>query len=285
MNEVQSMGLYKFAKRVVPYEWKVRFHSIKTLSQDVAARGGNRLSGGVPIPPGDLIYLVSGHRSASRFLRRGLVVSNTIREILERNGVDIEHCNAILDFGCGVGRIMRHWNALQHPALHGTDYNARLVEWCRENLRFAEFKVNCLSEALPYEPETFDFIYAFSVFTHLSEPLQFFWMNELSRVLRPGGYIYFTTHGDYFLPQLSVEEKEKFLSGQLVVRAAEESGSNLCTTYHPVAYVRRHLAQEFSVIDLIPGTAEGDVLHDIYLLKKTARDRTRATERTDPAVL
>ena len=264
------MRPYQFVKRIAPYEWKVRFHSIKTLSQDVAARVGNRLRGGIPLPPGDLIYLVSGHRSASRFLRRGLVASNTIREILERNGVEIEHCSAILDFGCGVGRIMRHWNALQHPALHGTDYNTRLVEWCTKNLSFADFKVNALSDGLPYEPETFDFIYAFSVFTHLSEPLQFFWMKELSRVLKPGGYIYFTTHGNYFLPQLSVEEKEKFLSGQLVVRAAEESGSNLCATYHPVAYVRKNMAREFSLVDFTAGAAEGALLHDIYLWKKSA---------------
>ena len=265
------MGPYQFVKRVVPYEWKVRVHSIKTLSPDIAARVWNRLRGGIPLPPGDLIYLVSGHRSASRFLRRGLVANKTIRGVLKRNGVEIEHCSAILDFGCGVGRIMRHWNALQHPALHGTDYNPKLVEWCKKNLSFAEFQVNTLSDGLPYGPETFDFIYAFSVFTHLSEPLQFFWMNELSRVLRPGGHIYFTTHGDYFFPQLSVEEKEKFLSGQLVVRAAKESGSNRCATYHPAAYVRGNMAREFSLVDFIPGRAEGDLLHDIYLLKKPAR--------------
>ena len=265
------MDPYQFLKRVAPYEWKVRFHAIETLPEDIAARVWNRLRGGIPVPPGDLIYLVSGHRSASRFLRRGLVATKTICEILERNGVEIEHCRAILDFGCGVGRIMRHWNALQHLALHGTDYNPTLVKWCKENLSFAEFQVNGLSEGLPYEPENFDFIYAFSVFTHLSEPLQFFWMNELSRVLRRGGYIYFTTHGDYFFPQLSVEEKEKFLSGQVVVRGAEESGSNLCAAYHPAVYVREKMAREFSLIDFIPGAADGDLLHDIYLLKKPLR--------------
>ena len=265
----KHMRLYQFVKRVTPYGWKVRFHSVKILSQDIAARVENRLRGGIPLPPGDLIYLVSGHRSASRFLRRGLVASSTIRKILERNGVEMDQCDAILDFGCGVGRIMRHWNALQHPALHGTDYNTRLVEWCTKNLTFGEFKVNTLSDGLPYDSETFDFVYAFSVFTHLSESLQFFWMNELSRVLRPGGYIYFTTHGDYFLPQLSVAEKEKFLSGQLVVRAAEEAGSNLCSTYHPVAYVQRNMPREFSTVDFIPGAADGDLLHDIYLCKKS----------------
>lgn len=264
------MGLYQLAKRAVPYEWKVRVLSTEALTKDFAVRVWNYLTGGIPLPPGEFIYLVSGHRSASRFLRRGRVVSKTIRETLEKNGLEIEHFHAILDFGCGVGRVMRHWNALRRTALHGTDYNPRLVEWCRENLKFAEFRVNALSARLPYEPESFDFVYAFSVFTHLSESLQFFWINELSRVLKPGGYIYFTTHGDYFFPQLSVEEKEKFLDGQLVVRVAEQSGSNTCVAYHPAAYVRENMARDFSVVDFIPGRVGGDLLHDIYLFKKPA---------------
>lgn len=144
----------------------------------------------------------------------------------------------------------------------------RALRWCKGNLKFAEFQVNNLSSRLPYEPETFDFIYAYSVFTHLSESSQFFWINELSRVLKPGGYVYFTTHGDSFLSQLSAEEKEAFLDGQLVVRGAEQSGSNTCSTYHPTAFVRGNLAQDFSVLDFIPGRAEGDLLHDIYLLMK-----------------
>lgn len=163
---------------------------------------------------------------------------------------------------------MRHWDSLRHPVLHGTDYNAALVGWCKEHLKFAEFRVNTLSERLPYEPETFDFLYAFSVFTHLSEPLQFFWIGEWSRVLKPGGYVFFTTHGGYFLPQLTAEEKERFLNGQLVVDGAEKSGSNKCATYHPEVYVRENLARNFSVVDFIPGRAEGDLLQDIYLLKK-----------------
>lgn len=262
------MGPYQFVKRVVPYKWKVRVHSTKTLPKDIAVRIGNRLRGGIPLPPRELIYLVSGHRSASRFLRRGRVASKTIRATLEKNGLEIEHFNSILDFGCGVGRIMRHWNLLQRPILHGTDYNSRLIEWCKENLRFAEFQVNTLSDRLLYKPETFDFIYAFSVFTHLSESLQFHWINELSRVLKPGGHIYFTTHGDYFFPQLRVEEKEKFLNGQLVVRGSEQSGSNTCATYHPATYVRENMARNLFLVDFIPGGAKGDLLHDIYLFKK-----------------
>jgi SAM-dependent methyltransferase len=265
------MGLSRFMKDLVPFRWKVRFHSKETLTQDIAARVANRLRGGCPLPSRNFIYLVSGHRSAERFLRRGLVAQQTIRHVLASNGIELKPGAAILDFGCGVGRIMRHWKPVPHLALYGTDYNPRLVEWCRRNLSFAEFGVNALAGKLPYAAERFDFIYAFSVFTHLSEPLQCFWMQELSRVLRPGGQLYFTTHGEYFLPQLSLAEQAQFLQGQLVVRAPTDSGSNLCASYHPASYVRNNLARQLSLVDFIPGSAEGDLLQDIYLLEERGR--------------
>ena len=264
------MGLYQSVKRVVPNEWKVRVRSLRTLPKDIAVRVWSRFRGGIPLPPKELIYFVTAHRSASTFLRSGHLASKTIRQTLEKHGLEIERLNAVLDFGCGVGRIMRHWNLLQGPVLHGTDYNSRLVEWCQDNLKFAEFQVNTLSHRLRYEPETFDFIYAASVFTHLSEPLQFYWLDELSRVLKPGGHLYFTTHGDYFFPHLRVEEKEKLLNGQLVVRETEQSGSNRCAAFHPATYVRENMTRNFFLVDFIPGSAKRGFLQDIYLFKKPA---------------
>jgi SAM-dependent methyltransferase len=265
------MGLYKAAKRHVPLKWKERYHSLRTVPNDVGVRFRNRLNGGLPVPPGRLIYLVAGHVRAEWFLRGGRTASEAIRETLEKNGIEIEGLDDILDFGCGVGRIMRHWSSLRHPALHGTDYNPKLVAWCKSNLTFAEFRVNPLSGELPYEPDSFDFVYAFSVFTHLSEELQFHWLDELSRVLRPGGYAYITTHGDYYLNDLSAEQQEQYRSGRLVVRWPEQSGENVCSAFHPESYVREKWAEVFSVVDFIPSGAKGDSEHDVYLVRKPAR--------------
>jgi SAM-dependent methyltransferase len=263
-----SSSLYKSVKSVVPLPLKEGYHKHKSAPHDMAARVVSRLKGRPAIPPGKLIHLVAGHKSAKAFLAGGRSASDTIRGILGNNGLQIEQFGAVLDFGCGVGRIMRHWNSTRGPAWHGTDYNPDLIAWCRKNLPFAEFGVNTLSGPLSYDAKTFDFIYAFSVFTHLKEPLQFHWINELARVLKPGGYLYLTTHGEHYVSVLNAEERAQFERGELVVREQQESGSNRCAVFHPPSYMRERVAKDFTVVDFIPCGAQGDSMHDAYLLRK-----------------
>ena len=262
------MSVFQTLKRAVPLEWKVGFHEYKVLPKYYATRVKNRLEGQPPIPPADLIYLVAGHRNPQQFLDTGRTTNEAIRRLLQKHDLKVEQFGAILDFGCGVGRIMRHWRTTKGPALHGTDYNPALVDWCKSNLKFSEFRVNPLAGELPYEPETFDFIYAFSVFTHLSEPLQFFWINELRRVLKPGGYIWFTTHGENYVSALTPEELKRFRSGELVIREDKQSGSNFCAVFHPPSYVPEKLAQNFTIVDFVPGGEHSDSVHDVHLLRK-----------------
>lgn len=262
------MGLYQSLKRAVPLEWKEAFHKRNSLPQHLAVRLTNRLKGEPPLPPGELIYLVAGSESPRWFLDSGLSASQAIRGLLAKHDLKIDQFKSILDFGCGVGRIMRHWHSTAGPAWHGTDYNSDLVDWCKDHLKFSQFNVNTLTGQLPYADNSFDFIYAFSVFTHLSEQLQFFWINELSRVLQPGGYIYFTTHGEYYLSNLTPEERKQFDSGQLVVREHQESGSNFCATFHPPRYVHETLARNFTVVDFVPGGTHEHTSHDVHLINK-----------------
>lgn len=262
------MGLFQTVKRTVPLEWKLALHKRKTLPQNMAIRVGIRLKGQPPLPPPHLIFLVTGSESPRWFLDSGRTASDAIRTLLAKHDLRIEQFGAVLDFGCGVGRIMRNWSSTRGPAFHGTDYNPQLIEWCREHLKFAQFDVNTLSGKLPYADATFDFIYVYSVFTHLNEELQFFWIGELSRILKPGGYIYFTTHGDYYLHTLTPAEREQFQSGQPVIREQQESGSNYCAVFHPQRYVHETIARGFEVIDFVPGSDKGSSAHDVHLIRK-----------------
>ena len=220
----------------------------------------------LPFPPVRLVYLVTNTYRYEWFFETGTIGSQCIRSILEKNNMRIDAFASILDFGCGCGRIIRHWK--QDSRLCGSDYNPVLAGWCRENLPFAEFTVNGLASKLIYADETFDFIYAISVFTHLTEELGFFWMKELGRVLRPGGVMYLTFMGTTRAPHLRTELREQFEKGRLVVTGEEFSGGNRCAVYHPEKYVREILAKEFHVLDFIPGGAR-DANQDVFLLQKT----------------
>lgn len=209
-----------------------------------------RASDGLPVPPAKLIVLVGGHSNASAFLLGGAEIARTIRDMLAANGSDVCQMKAILDFGCGCGRVMRQWHALpRRVALHGTDYNRRSIAWCRRNLPFAKFDINRLQPPLNYQSDSFDLVYAFSVFTHLSAELQGAWISELTRITAPGGYLFVTLHGDSFRAVMTLDEQLLFDGGQLVVRHSGMAGSNLCAAFHPQNYVLEVLAQGLQLIE------------------------------------
>ncbi len=225
----------------------------------------------LPVPPDNLLFLVLGSDDIPWFLKSGKLGFESMQQILKKNGLLIDKFEAILDFGCGVGRVMRYFHTMRGPVLYGTDYNPDLIAWCHENIKFADFRTNPLVGLLDFNNECFDFIYVLSVFTHLQESQQDFWIQELSRVLKPGGYLFITVHGkDFYLPQILPEDREKFLHGELIVYGGEKEGSNICTVFHPEEYVRKKMAKDLIVVDFIPEGAAGNPRQDVYLFQKPA---------------
>jgi ubiquinone/menaquinone biosynthesis C-methylase UbiE len=261
-------------KALVPLTLKIKAHGLKrnvfTVAKDISFwpdRLSHRLRG-TPIPSGYLIYLIAQHRSPDIFLRTGEISAQQIRDMTKRAGVELESFNAILDFGCGVGRVIRQWKTLRGPEVYGTDYNPVLINWCQKHLTFAHFEVNSLAAKLNYEDEKFDFIYALSVFTHLPEDLSDAWLKELGRVIKPGGYLYLTTHGAHYFPERTPAEQAKLARGELVVVATEKAGSNACATFHPEAYVRKHFTGQFEIVAHRAGKAGMATEQDAWLLRK-----------------
>lgn len=231
------------------------------------ARSAHVADDGLPLPPRDLIVRVAGTADPDWFLHSGRLAAGSLRAALMRHRLAVEDFHALLDFGCGCGRVVRNWRALPSTAVHGSDYNAKAIDWCRRNLTFAQFERNGAEPPLAYADDTFDFVYALSVFTHLPEELQSAWMNELERVVRPRGYVVITTHGAAYAPRLAADERERFSEGELVVRWQQVAGTNLCAAYHPEAYVRERLADRFEVVDFAPEGAKGNPQQDQYLLR------------------
>ena len=202
--------------------WKARF--------GILARSGPRngeAPDGLPVPGERLRFLISGIHDypVAQFLEMGRLCHRRIQESLRAQGVELDQIGAILDFGCGCGRTIRNFVGLKNVRLEGTDYNPELIGWCLANLGFARFGLNRLEPPTSYADGAFDLVYAFSVFTHLPEPLQHAWMAELKRILKPGGYLAISTMPERML--LDPEGRAQFALGKLVVQNAGEAGANV----------------------------------------------------------
>ena len=233
-----------------------------------AGRRPVRADDGLPVPPPRLIMRVAGTPDPGWFLESGRLAAQTVQGALERAGKPIEELDAMLDFGCGCGRVTRRWATLGEVAVHGTDRNPAGIDWCRRNLPFARFDTNGLAPPLPHADRAFDLVYALSVFTHLIEELGLAWAAELDRVLRPGGFLLLTTHGEHYRPRFSPAEGRRFDAGELVVRRPEAVGTNLCAAFHPRAYVHEVLARRLEPVEFVAEGAKGNPYQDLHLLRK-----------------
>jgi SAM-dependent methyltransferase len=245
------------------------YRGYEALRSAVAPRGNAAAADdGLPLPPSRLIVRVAGTADVGWFLEGGRLAAASVADALGRRGAQVDELGSILDFGCGCGRVVRRWAGLAATAVAGSDMNEGAIEWCRRNLPFARFEVNKLEPPLAFDPESFDLVYALSVFTHLPEELERRWIDELTRVLRPGGFLLLSTHGEAYLPRLTPSERERFAAGELVVRRPEAAGTNLCTTFHPPRYVQETLAGGFEPLEFIPEGATGNPHQDLFLLRK-----------------
>jgi SAM-dependent methyltransferase len=217
---------------------------------------------GPPLPPRRLMVRVAGTADADWFLRSGRAAFDAIAAHVPTAELD-----AVLDFGCGCGRVTRYWDAFA-GTVSGSDMSMKAIEWCRRNLAFARFEHNALAPPLVFEDDSFDLVYALSVFTHLTADLQLAWRNELRRVLRPGGLLLVTTHGSSYATKLSEDERARFDRGELVVRWTAAVGTNLCSAYHPERYLRETFAEGLSFLELEPEGARGNPTQDLVLLRK-----------------
>lgn len=260
-----KLGLYDSAVRLAQFGKKASVLRDRLRDRWLRLKGApDRL----PIPPPNLVFDVAGSSDVKWFLYSGGLGAECIHEALRRNKVDLPSVNKVLDLGCGCGRVIRHLNFLPDTKLFGTDYNPKLVEWCRDNLPLANFAVNQSEPPLSYANDAFDLVYALSVFTHLTEQSQLRWMDELGRIIRTGGLLLITAHGEYYLNQLSPAEQARFQNGELVVTNSEVAGSNYCGAYHPTEYVRTVMARGFEIVDFIAEGAKGNPFQDLYLLRR-----------------
>jgi 2-polyprenyl-3-methyl-5-hydroxy-6-metoxy-1,4-benzoquinol methylase len=105
-----------------------------------------------------------------------------------------------LDFGCGWGRITRFWiKDIEPTNISGVDITPEILEVCKKIMTVGNYDLCTPYGKLTKEKEIFDFVTAFSVFSHLSEKNGLHWISEIHSSLKPGGLFVLTTLSSSFL--------------------------------------------------------------------------------------
>jgi SAM-dependent methyltransferase len=150
----------------------------------------------IPLPPPEMRALIGG-LSLEHFDNPsgGLVYPYLPQRVYD----------SVFDFGSGCGRLARRL-IQQRPQPRrylGIDVHRGMVRWCRANLtpvaphfRFLHHDVfnrglnpSAKTDVLPFpvEGESFSFVEAWSVFTHLTQNQAEHYLGEVSRILTPDG--------------------------------------------------------------------------------------------------
>jgi SAM-dependent methyltransferase len=212
-------------------------------------------------------YFGSGYRDAYEIL-----------QMVQRHGVNPVRLRSILEFGCGSARVLRHFRSIGGVALAGTDANPAPIEWNRRFLPGIAFANNALEPPLDYPDESFDLIYALSVFTHIPLPWQQPWLKELKRILRPDGLLLCTVVGSWYCnEQLDGQGRARLARDGAVVldgKSPRASYSTKVLGSWDVFQSRDQVWAKFGAVFEILDYTERTVGQDMLVLRKSTIDRS-----------
>ncbi len=248
-QQIQAAGIKAVQHNNRLYRW-VLFRHVDAKDRENGVRNG--------LPPAELRYRVSSTPDAEEFVAIGKRCASDIQNALSRVGRDLGSFGRILDFGCGCGRTLIHLKDLAPNAeVHGADIDASAIEWCKRHLTFAGFKVSNETPPVDYPSDSFDLIYAISVFTHLDENYQFRWLEELRRIAKPGAIVLLT------VDSLLVGDQD------FVFQRSYEEGlfpAWYQNAYHSKEYVVDNFGRYFEVIGYLARAMNNH--QDIVMLRK-----------------
>ena len=146
-----------------------------------------------PVPPPENLARV-GEKSFEGFVSQGYRIFESLDPYLETLGVG----SKVLDMGIGVGRVSSQVYPIYCDALelHGCDVDETAIRYLSEHFPKLNVITTSYYPPLPYPSHYFDLVYSISLWTHFCEQDQHRWLEEVSRVLKPGGIALISIAGE-----------------------------------------------------------------------------------------
>ena len=217
---------------------------------DAAPRAGR--PGDLPLPPLELCVRI-GSPTLEGFEEIGRGVKQAILRCLPP-GFDFRGSRC-LDFGCGIGRVIRHFAEEARSAeFWGCDIDGTSIRWAVENMT-PPFRFYQMAQgpSLPFEDSSFDLVYAIAVFSQVYDDWHQ-WAVEIRRVLKPGGVFFMSYAGQVPFEEMLTLPYDRFAAdpGLYVKNPFNSWNRGGPMVFMSPAWVERHWGSLFDIDVVAP---------------------------------
>ena len=147
-------------------------------------------------PPGDPVRRTYAALAARYDRAWSSYVGASVEATLQR--LEVEPGQRLLDIGCGTGALLVSLAGGEGNAdLTGVDLSAEMLAVARTKVRPPLRFAQAVADGLPFAGEAFDVVVSTSAFHYFRRPLDA--LDEVRRVLRPGGRLIITDWCDDFV--------------------------------------------------------------------------------------
>lgn len=141
--------------------------------------------------------------SGEAAVRQAAAFHEDVVSSMAKAGAPLRPGMQVLDFGCGWGRISRMFmRDVSVRDIHGIDVDPEFIALCKDLFESDNFTTCAPMPDGSLPAHTFDLVVAYSVFSHLSIPAATAWLQDFHRILKPGGFVGFTTRHESFFAYL-----------------------------------------------------------------------------------
>ena len=221
----------------------------------------------IPLPPASLVSRVHGTADSVGFERIGKLVALDLLSATDPH-IHLERPMRILDFGCGCARVLSFMSKVAPKSeFTAVDIDEEAIHWCKENYKDEALSGRFNFVVTPNFPPTsiksdsFDFVFAVSVFTHLPEDMQFQWLGELRRITKLGGLLAISVANESLIRSALSPEESRKLDGKGFYYAPYGSTDGLPDFYqaawHSREYIEKVWSKYFSIVQQIPAGIAG----------------------------